>query len=96
MHIRPDARAKTDVTMTYVVFALVKSETDAELLEVEALRTYWSNLAESPSGQLNYSRTRRGNEIEFRFRHRDAAYSFAQACMHYHNIHCTSPEEKRD
>jgi hypothetical protein len=79
--------------MSYVVHVLIKSETDVGLIHIEALRTYWSNLANSQSGQINYSFTRTGNEIEFRFRDREAAYSFAQACVHYHNIRCTRPEE---
>ena len=77
---------KTGATMSYVVHVLIKSETDVGLIHIEALRTYWSNLANSQSGQINYSFTRTGNEIEFRFRDREAAYSFAQACVHYHNI----------
>jgi hypothetical protein len=85
---------KAGVTMSYVVLALVKSETDVGLIGIEALRTYWSKLTNSQTGQIDYSFIRSGNEIEFRFRERKAAYSFARACMHYHNIKCTRPEDE--
>ena len=55
---------KTGVTMSYVVLALIKSETDVELIGIEALRTYWSKLTNSQTGQIDYSLIRSGNEIE--------------------------------